>query len=653
VTPGGDPAEGDMAEGLNEAPLPVSSQPAPLIELPDGVTTAMLVDFAAKRKAQHKRWFGDSNGYSEKIMDWWRGYDGKTLPGQNVNTTVPICHSVVETDVAKSMEALLNQAKVVDALPKVPQKDNENKETIEDLINQEILWSQARTQRKLYGAVKGCKIEGSGIGRVEWEKRMIETIPDPTVLDLMTNERVQTKTVMDVKVYKEVHGPSWDVVPIQNFGWDNRVSDIRESEWVFEMHFVNRTDLLLMRDEGKITDIETIFKQASGADAETTDPEAKRKARLSPASSGPQEADGDDKVWKLDEWFAWVPYEKEDGTGWGKTSLHFFICNGNVVVNAKKNEWVDDTGNGLHHPYFNFRQELVPRQMLGNAVHDAIMGLQVYVNNLQGSNQKLIHKAASNPTFVSRAAGLDTLRIFTEELSVIPVLDASQIKTNPIDAGSITAVTNERAWSINMARETVAANEQMQGIPRENMSNATATEASLMNANSGMRFQLVVDLMKHEIFGSLATMFWWMIRQWAKDGDLVVRESSLDGAPRAILRSDLENDYFFVPITSAMMNDQRASLQQQIQLAQQLITLQQQNPAAFVNDQGVQFKFSIFDYLVEEIFPKAGIRNGHSFLKPVAPAAPPMAPPGAAAPMPQVNAPLAPAPQFQALAPEV
>ena len=67
-----------------------------------------------------------------------------------------------------------------------------------------------------------------------------------------------------------------------------------------------------------------------------------------------------------------------------------------------------------------------------------------------------------------------------------------------------------------------------------------------------------------------------MIRQWAVNGDLVVRESTIDGAPRPIMRAHLVEDYFFVPITSAVLNDQRAQLQSKMQFAQQMAQLKQQ-----------------------------------------------------------------------------
>lgn len=612
----------DDQEGLDqEKPFPV--------QLPDGLTEDALKTWARKKKKDHERWFGDSNGYSEMILNWWKAYNGKMLAGQTSPSTVPLSNSIVETDTAKSYQASFSKAKVLDAQPRVPQENNENKTTVEDLINQEVLFGMSRTAEKAFDILKAMKIEGTGFARCKWEKRVIETINVPMALDNTKGLQVQMQTVEQSKVFRTVHGPDFDAEPIQNIIWDHRVgSHIQESEFVGHRQFPTLTDLLIMEENGQITNVDAIQKLAEGQQAQQVNPDAKRKMLLGPGGNGPAVATNDEPEKRLDEWFAWVPYQcpQEDGTKkWEKVPLHFMIVNDEVLVMCERNPWVDETGHGPGHPFISYRQMVQPREMLGRSVLDPIMGLQTYVNTIQDSMGKLTKKAAKNPTFVSRAAGLDTLRMFQDELALIPVLDPNAIKYHPVDGPAIKAVAEERGWSINMARETVAANEQSQGVPTATLDNATATAASIINANSGTRFQFVVDQFGHEFFGALGNLFWWMIRQWAVDGDLVVRESTIDGNPRAITRQHLVDDYFFVPITSALLNDQNAQLNKKMAFAQQMAQLQGTNPGAMIDEQGNQYHFELIDFVIKEIMPMMGIRNGRTYLMKKAPLPAPIA----------------------------
>ena len=602
------------------------------IWLPEGTTEKTFLDFAMKKKKDHERWFGDNNGYSEQILNWWKAFDGKMIAGQTSPATVPLSNSVVETDTAKSYQAAFSRAKVVDAQPRSAQVDNENKTTLEDLINQEILFGMSRTGEKAFDIMKALKIEGTGFARVKWEKRFIETINVPMAVDL-NGQALPMKTVAQSKVFREVHGPDFDGEPVQNAVWDHRVGTrIQDSEYVAHRQFPTITDLLIMQENGQITNVDEIQRLAEGQRIDQSNPDAKRKRLLGPGGSGPSEGATEDPAKRLDEWFAWVPYKcpQEDGsTKWDKVAVHFMVVNDEVLVMCEPNPWVDEQGHGPGHPFFSYRQSIAPRSLLGKSILAPIMDMQSYVNRTHASMEKLTMKAAKSPTFISRAAGLDTMRLFHDELSIISVVDPSKIVHHPVDGAQLKAVAEERGWGINMARESVAANEQAQGVASANLSDATATEASIINANSGTRFQFFVDQFGHEFFAGMANLYFWMIRQWAKDGDLVVRESTIDGAPRPITRAHLVDDYFFVPITSAVLNDQRAQLSSKMQFAQQMAQLQATNPQAMVDpDDGSSYTFELLPFIRQEIMPMMGVRNGFTYLKKVMPAAPAVGPDG-------------------------
>lgn len=602
------------------------------VKLPEGLSESALLEFSQKKKKDHEAWFGDNNGYNELVLSWWKAYNGKLLAGQTNPATVPLSNSIVEVDTAKTHQALFSKAKVVDAQPRAAQINNENKTTIEDLINQELLFGMSRTGEKAFDFLKALKIEGTAFFRAKWEKRFLETISVPMQVDQASGEVVQMKTVAEAKEFKEIHGPDFDPEPFQNCIWDHRVGTrIQDSEYVGHRQFPTLTDLLIMQENGQITNVDQIQRLADGQKIEQINPDAKRKRLLGPGSSGQTDGASPDPAKRLDEWFGWVPYQapQEDGSKkWTKVALHWMVVNDEVLVMCEPNPWIDESGHGPGHPFFSARQSIQPRELLGKSVLDPIMGMQTYVNEIHGSVRKLTNKAAKSPTFVSRAAGVDTLRMFQDELSIVPVMDPSKIVHHPVDGAQIEAVAKERAWGITMSRETVAANEQSQGVSTQTLGDATATEASIINANSGTRFQFVVDQLGYEFFASYANIMWWMIRQWAMDGDLVVRESTIDGAPRPITRAHLVDDYFFVPITSAQLNDQRAQLQSKMQFAQQMNQLQSTNPNAMIDDDGSVYKFKILPFIRQEIMPLMGVRNGFSYFEKIAPEIAAQLPPG-------------------------
>jgi hypothetical protein len=166
---------------------------------------------------------------------------------------------------------------------------------------------------------------------------------------------------------------------------------------------------------------------------------------------------------------------------------------------------------------------------------------------------------------------------------------------------------------INLARETTASNDQALGI--DGGSTGTATEAQILDKNSGTRFQSVVDLNGYEFFGGLANLMYWFIKKMAQDGDYMVRESSQDGEARMVTRADLVNDYNFVPVTSAVINGQRNQMQTRLGILQQVSEFEASNPNGMLDADGNQYTFDKVEFYLKEILPLAGVKNGRTYFK--------------------------------------
>lgn len=575
------------------------------VQLPEGLDEAKLLSWATRRKKSFEQWFKTQ---SEKITDSYKMFNSLPVGGMTGSSYVPLVNSVVETDTAKRLGAMFNKLKVVDSIREYSggaQADNENKILIDDLINQEILSGPSRTPEKAYDAMKAMGIEGTGIGKAFWELYdCVETVP------VMAQSLQGPIQVGETKKVSKRGRPNWEQVPLGNMGWDKRLSThIQDSDYVFQKSFVTMNELLIMQDDGEIANVDEIAKETTASKGAEVDPEIKRKSALGESSSTSGD-DGDEGVYRLDEWHALIPYEAPQADGskrWMHANLRFRIVNDGTLIKCEPNPWAE-----RKNPYFSYRYSILPRQFLGNPVAQPIKQLQVDANNLQTSSTKLVKKAAQNPTFYERASGLDGRKVFIDELSLIPVNDATKIQHFPIDAGAIKAVSEERGFIIDLARETVAANEQAQSIQQG--PNGTATEAAIMNQNSGTRFQAVVDLNGWEFFCGIATNFYWLIQKHLQPGDLIVRVSSQDGNPREILPTDVAANYIFVPITSSSVANQQANLQKKMQWAQTMVQQQQQNPMGMQNPDGSFVRFDVASFTIKEIMPLLGIPNGRSYL---------------------------------------
>jgi hypothetical protein len=460
--------------------------------------------------------------------------------------------------------------------------------------------------------MKGQSIEGTGIGKCYWEIYECESKqPDfaqgPGGIQIQIGEHI---------VIQKKGRPNWSVVPVQTMIWDKRLSTrIQDSDYTGQTEMSTMNELLLEQENGNISNVDEIEKLVAAKRADNSDEESKRRRQLNEGSST-ESMDSDEGVFEVTEWHAFVPYQETDEeTGekhWTQANLRFRIVNDQVLIKCEENPW-----GKLKNPYFSYRYSILPRQFLGNSVAQPIMGIQTSVNNLQASSDKLVRKAAKNPTFYERSSGLDGRKIFIDEDSLIPVNDANKVKFFPVDAGAIRAVSEERSFLIELSRDTVAAGEMAQGIGGKDID--TATEANIMNTNSGQRFQSIVDQTGWEFFCGMATNFYFLIKKFAQPGELLVRESSQDGNPRPIMPQDLVNDYIFVPITQASVQNNQAKAQQRMQLIQQLGQFQSTAPQMFMDKNGNQVKFDLVDIFIKEVMPAIGIKNGQTYIMKTSP----------------------------------
>ena len=573
------------------------------VQLPDGLTEAELLAWAKRRKTSHKSFFAPEQ---IKIIDQDKMYESLPIAGMQGGSYVPLVNSAVDTDTAKRVTAMFNKLKVVDAIQDYGiTQDEENKLLIDDLINQQILVSAARIPEKAYEIMKDEGLHGTTAIKTFWELYDCEETKPITARGISGPIQTGEQKIMVKRGRPNIQG-----VPLSSCIWDKRLAGrFQDAKYFGHSTFPSMNELLIEQENGIIANVDEIAARESAQKLLEADQETKRRTAVGEGTTT-ESADGDEGVYQMDEWHGLVAYQAPqlDGTKkWTQANLRFRIINDRTLIKCEENPMGD-----LIHPFISCRYSILTGRALGNALCQPIKQSQVDVNNLQTSLMKITKKAAQNPTFYERASGLDGRKVFIDELSLIPVNDASKIKTNPVDGVAIQAVSKERGFLIDLARESIAANDQAQSI--DNGPAGSATEADIDNQNSGTRFQSIVDQNGWEFFAAIAEHFYWYDQKLAKDGELVVRQSSQDGNPYAIQRSDLQNKYIFVPVTAASVSNQNAMLGRKMALVQQMTQQQMQNPMGMQNPDGSFVRFDIPAFYIKEVMPLMGVKNGRSYL---------------------------------------
>ncbi len=583
------PENGGGQESAEESP----------ITLPDGLTKNFIIEWAKTRNEKFSKWAKDE---FSRIENWHKMNENINIAGMNKGGTfIPLSNSIIETDTARRTALMFARPKMVEAIPLNPMQDNEDTQDIEDYVNQEIMLS-VRTAEKGYDAFKGQAIEGTGIGKSYWEQVEAHCMKPVFSVDPESGLKVQTGE----EPYLEMRGRwNWNPIAIQNMAWDARTaSRIQDSAWVRERMFLTLNELTKKEEAKEIQDVALIEKQASEIKDNTPkDGEAERIRHLREQQL--PVGDGDDGVYQVEEWHAELTWKNEAVLQTGK--FRFWIVNEQTLVKFEDNP-LDPKRN----PYFSFRYSIRPRRLLGNGALAPIQELQIYANNLMGSSQELIKKAAANPTFYEKASGLDGRKAIVTEGALIPVLDANRIKYFPVDVGAISAVERKLAAVVSLVRETTASNEQALGVSG---GSDTATEATILARSAGARFQMSVDLAAWEFFAQgLAQECYWMYRQFGADNQMVVRApSGIDGRAKYITRAQLQKEFIFVPVTSQNEVAKNAEVKNYLALFDKLAQMQVQAPQMMVDKQGIPLTFDFVGALNDEIFPRLGIRNGKSY----------------------------------------
>ncbi len=575
----------------------------PPVKFPEGLSEEWVLNYCKKREGAFAKWFEKQNTRAD---EFYMMYENKMVGGGK-GVFLPVSTTVIDTDVARRSAAMFGRTKVVDAIPQFFTENNERVKTVEDLVNQTVVY-MTNTTEKGFDAIKTQSIEGTGFFKSFWEIYEEEEITPLYDRDIQTGDPIYSGESQKT----ETKGRwNWEPVPMNRMLWDPRcMSRIQESPYVRHRDYLTDEELLVMQQNGEIEGVEYILQNEETSDRENEDRERIRQKRI-----GENEYENaEDGTYAVDEWYAdiaWrVPHKDAEGNQVvGKEEMqtgkfHWWIVNGRKVVMFEPNQLVPK-----RKPYGSFRYSIRPRRLLGRSALDPIAELQNYANRLMGNKQELVKKALQNPTFYERGSGIEGRKTILDEKSLIPVLDANKIKHFPVDVTAIREAKAELADVVAYMRETTASNDIAMGLG----GGETATETSLLSQSSTSRFQSVVELTYHELYGALAQECFWSLKQFAQPGDLWVRDSSIDGKARKVELGELQGEYKFTPSGVSAEASKQNQLRQKTVFLERMMETHAKAPQIFVDNEGVQHKFDFIKFITEELMPLADVRNGKTY----------------------------------------
>ena len=609
-------------QGQNDA-VPDEIFPVNLEAFP-GLTKDAIIEFCRQKNKQHSEWFEPIGKNIEKMH---RMYNNK--PGKRLRMVYPTVYSIVETIQARVAPTLFNRSKFVEAIPEFMVDDN-SKDIIldnEDFINQSMAW-YSKMPEKGKQLTKAMILEGMTVVRSIWKQEEIfDSQPvykdDPATGQKLYQGEQETKRA---KGYWTFENKS-----LFDMAWDPRCwTKIKDSEWVRERAKMSLNELMQWETEGRIENVKEIERITPGS-VEAQGSGAKKDweaERLKSIGRGERFSKSDDKVYKVDEWYAWIHW-KEDLEGKDKQLhhefFHFMLVEENVLVKFDKCELIP-----CRIPYISAPIIINVRELIGKAIPEPIEPLYDNINITGDRQAELVDQAADPVTFYDQRSGLNQRLAFLARKGFVPVENASQgINRPPVNVAGIRENMAYLQFMMTLARDASAATEQAQGIGSDA---GTLGEFNGLMAGAMSRFSEMIDTATVFLFPYLAEECHLMYRQFGIDGQMFVLESSSNGKSKPITRADLRGNYIWIPVTMNQHNDQSKQVKEDDDFLFEMLKIMQTGPVNLGDGQ----TFDVGKWITDRIMANRKIK-GREFLKALPPPPPP--PPGPPPAPPQLAAP--------------
>lgn len=561
---------GDAEVSEQEAKFPIS--------LPAGLTMEVV-----KRhyKEARKAWSDWMRGKTPQLETYHKMFQAEPTGAKKSkgDLVLPVSPGVVETLTSRLVKAIWGRDKLIDAMPLDPGITKDTAKIVEDFLNQEIFY-RSRGTKKGKSLIKAAIIEGVGMWRTKWcvtkETRMQPqyTQVAPGVEPLYMGEAPQEF---------EYSYWDWEESDPAKVAFDPWCIDsIANSPYGFWRTPMSLAELKVWEDSGKIQNVDAIAAITPSYVNDKEDWEKKRANMMGRGFSNFQYADN--KEYIVDECFAQITWEvDQEGQGPNGEPLpkkvmtgkyHFIMVEEDVCVLFEENGLMPKRIPGGSFPF-----TIDPRKVFGkSALHD-IRGIQSLVDTFGGKQVDLVDQAANRTTYYDQRSGLTGRTAFQRVGGLVRVDDVNGIKEASIDTTAIEATQGFISYLTEFARNITAATEQAQGLEG---GAKTATEFAGLVQLIGTRFEDLADNIIQFFCVPLAQDCLDHYQQYGVDGQMVVRESSVDGESKIVTRQMLSGRWQIVPSGQNAQANKEARVKAAIEVMKILMELGNQamvNPA--------------------------------------------------------------------------
>jgi hypothetical protein len=581
---------------------------------------------AAKLLGKVRGWRDQWNQYSQNMNNRlernWKLYECKSAFGQGDNAEIlPLPASIVDTQQARLMGAILAQEKFGDAVPKdienVMAADSEERTgKVEDLINEAVNQTES-FEDKMDELSKNMFVETVMIAEVKWNVKTDQILKASKQIDPVT--KMETVGEAQMTDY-ECAAPDFEAVSCRYMGWEPRASGrLSQALWTFRRKKSSADELHEMEADGVIADADKAIRQtgnqSDGAPtSDRSDPQAAQMKNVEGVQIPVADKDG---LLNIEVWHANLSGETTDETGEKKRErgeFRFWMV-GDVCVKFSPNPF------GNVKPYVMSRMSRKPDQILGQGPIDLIVGMMRNLTANISSLNSLIRQTASNPIFYEPTTMLDGRRTILQENDLVPVLSVDGIKRMEPPIAAIKLIREQIEFLITQIREATASNEQAQGIQAQG--DTTATEAQIMANSANLRTQYTANMVAANFFSELMWFYFKMYQRFGTPENMIIHEAGTDGKPSSLQISDLIGDYYFKPILAVSQSSKNSRFAMLKQLVTELGQASAANPGFLKDSGGNPMELNTYEFLTEKMLPLIDIYGAQKLFKQSPPPPPP------------------------------
>lgn len=552
--------QGDTSSSPLEEKFPIA--------LPFGLTASSVKE---RSKEFRKRWKTWADKQATRIEVFHKMFMAEpTGPQRSKATTVlSICSGIIETLASRLDKGILGRDGIVDVMPLDPDVPKEVTKTVEDFINQEVIY-RSRGTKKGKSLIKSALIDGVGVWRDKWvvkkERRSVPQYEAPAmgIEPIYVGEAVEEVT----RSYWD-----WEEKDFLTVGFEpGTETSMADSPWSFISTHMSLGELKKWQEEGKITGVDEIATITPSGVSNAEDWETKRKSALGGYVNN--FAYAHHREYKVDEWYGelvWeVEQEGEDEKGQKLPKkimcgeYHWIIVEESVLILFEENPLTP-----VRKPVGSFPIIIDPRKVVGkSSLHD-VAGIQQMINMFAGKQVDLVEIAANRPVYYDKRSGLSGRTAFQRTQGMVPVNDVNGIKEGTVDTSAIQATQSFISFLIEFARNLTAATEQAQGLEGA----GTATEFAGLMQLVGTRFEDLADNIVQFLCVPLAQGCLDFYQQYGVDGDMVVRESSIDGNSKLVTRQMLAGRWQIIPRGTNAQANKESRIKGSIEVMKMLMEL--------------------------------------------------------------------------------